>query len=132
MARAGRWMRTLLAYGMPAYLVIVLTIAIQGAMDPWPPADAALARHAGQYAVMVGVATRAVRDPQRGLTTSTARYYILVPGVLRDPRLVKVTRIDQGPVRDVLAHRILGASRGRRGLRRRYVVVLAPPAGHAA
>ena len=98
MARARRWMRMLLAYGMPAYLVLVLTLAAQGAADPWPPARDVLARHAGDTPVMVGIATRAGRDPRRGVQVSTSRYYVLVPGVLRDPRLLRITQVDGGPV----------------------------------
>lgn len=100
MARARRWMRAFLAYAMPAYLVLVATLAVQGAADPWPPARDALARHAGDTPVMVGIATRADRDPGRGLRMSTSRYYVLVPGVLRDPRLLRITQVDGGPVRE--------------------------------
>ena len=100
MDRARRWMRTLLAYGMPAYLVVVLTIAAQGAAMPWPPAREPLERHVGHYPLMVGVSTQAARDPRRGLQTSKSRYYVLLPGVFRDPRLVRITQVDGGPVRE--------------------------------
>jgi hypothetical protein len=100
MARAGRWMRTLLAYGMPAYLVVLLTITAQGAAAPWPPARDVLARHADQWPLMVGVSTQAVRSPERGLQTAKSRYYVLLPGVLREPRLLRITQVDGGPVRE--------------------------------
>lgn len=97
MGRLARGSRLLLAYALPAYLALVLTIAVQGALAPWAPARDALARHPGQLAITVGVAMTARRVPGRGLETSKSRYYVLVPGVLRQPRLLRVTQVDGGP-----------------------------------
>lgn len=103
MARAARWMRTLLAYASPAYLALVLAIAVGGAASPWPAAREALAAQGGR-AVMVGIAQRAQRSPARGVEMATSRYYLLLPGVFHEPRLLRVTQVGTGPVQ-------VGASR---------------------
>lgn len=94
MRRALRALRTLLAFAMPAYLVLLMTLAVQGAISPWPPARAVLARHPGQVPVMVGMATHARQLPGRGLESTKSRYYVLLPEALREPRLLRITQVD--------------------------------------
>lgn len=88
----------LLAYAMPAYLALLVTLAVQGAVSPWAPAREALAAHPDQVAVQVGLASSMRRAASGGLEAEKSRYYVLLPEALRHPRLLRVTQLDGGPV----------------------------------
>ena len=84
------------AYALPAYVVMTLTLVIHGVVAPWPVAQPLLARHADQVAVQVGLASGARRSATRGLESVKTRYYVLVPAVLREPELVRITQVNRG------------------------------------
>ncbi len=93
--RAG--IARLVAYALPAYVVMAFTLVVHGFVAPWPAAQPLLARHAGQVAVQVGIASGARRSPARGMESVKTHYYVLVPEVLHEPRLVRITRRHDDP-----------------------------------
>ena len=96
MGRVRAGIARVLAYALPAYLVMTVTLIVHGFVAPWPVAQPVLAKHAGQVPVLVGIASSARRSPTRGTESVKTRYYVLVPGVLRDPALVRLTQVDDG------------------------------------
>lgn len=77
---------------------MTLTLIAHGFVAPWPVAQPVLAKHAGQVPVMVGISSGARRSPVRGMESVKTRYYVLVPSVLREPALVRITQVDDGDV----------------------------------
>ena len=98
MGRLRAGIARVLAYALPAYLVMTLTLIVHGFVAPWPVAQPVLAKHVGQVPVLVGIASGARRSPTRGMESVKSRYYVLVPAVLREPALVRITQVDDGDV----------------------------------
>ena len=96
MSRLRAGIARVVAYALPAYLVMTLTLIVHGFVAPWPVARPVLAKHAGQVPVLVGITSGVRRSPTRGLESVKTRYYVLVPSVLREPALVRVTQVDDG------------------------------------
>lgn len=86
-----RLFRLLLKFGMPASLLLLPVLAVYGAISPWVPASAGLARYPGQSPVLVGFSYVARQSNQTHYVRSS-RSYILLPSVLSDPKLVIVAR----------------------------------------
>jgi len=88
-----RSMRSVLKYGMPAFLLMLPLISIYGWLNPWQPAEHAfLGGYAGQIPVMIGFSEHAQLSA-RGNILSRSRSYILFPSVLRDPKIVSVSQV---------------------------------------
>ena len=98
MRRLAGLLLAILRYLMPAYQALALALAIHGRVSPWAPAQAVLKRYPDDAAVLVGIETRTQRAPDRGVEQVKSRYYLLLPGVLRDARLLRVTQVDRGPI----------------------------------
>lgn len=97
MGRLRAGIARIVAYALPAYVVMTITLVVHGFVAPWPAAQPLLARHAGQVPVQVGIASAARRSPARGMESVKTRYYVLVPAVLREPQLVLITQQRDDP-----------------------------------
>lgn len=96
MGRLRAGIARLLAYALPAYVVMALTIMVHGAVAPWAAAKPLLDRYPGQVALQVGIGSGMRHSPTRGLEAVRTRYYVLVPAVLDEPVLVRIAQVDAG------------------------------------
>ncbi len=94
MGRLRAGIARVLAYALPAYVVMALTIMVHGAVAPWAAAQPLLDRHAGQTALQVGIGSGLRKSPTRGLEAVKSRYYVLLPAVLDEPALLRITQVD--------------------------------------
>jgi hypothetical protein len=90
--RFNLWLlRVLLKVGMPVVLLMVPLLAVFGWISPWPPAATSLARYADQTPVLVGFSYRS-RHSMQSHEVRSSRSYILLPGLLSEPKIVTVVQ----------------------------------------
>jgi hypothetical protein len=90
--------RTLLKYGMPAFLVLVPVLALYGWLAPWPPMEAALRDHSGQLPLLVGTSSSSQYELGGGSRVISSRSYVLLPAVVADPKILTLTQENDGAI----------------------------------
>jgi hypothetical protein len=82
-------------YGSPAFLLYLPLVALYGTVSPSQPAQQVLAQYPEQTPIMVGFGYRA-RYSSTGDTTKVSRSYILLPMVLKHPKVITVLQVNGG------------------------------------
>lgn len=94
--RGVRWLVWTAKYGAWCIVLAYIALPIYDALVPWPIAEAQLAQFTGDRHFMVGFRISRRYDHVANTTTDLkSRSYFLVPSVLRDPKIVIVSEIEE-------------------------------------
>lgn len=80
----------LLKSSFPLTIILVPLVALYGYLQPWQPAAPILSSYTGQSSVMVGFSYSAQNEIE-----TVSRYYVLIPSVLSNPRMIRVQQTNQ-------------------------------------
>ena len=99
--RYFRLLYWLLKIAAPVNVLLFPALAFYGHFNSWAPANEALSRYANETPVMIGAGAGSQYSMVGGVVETSAqsqRSYILVPSVLRDPKVVTVIQDNKGSV----------------------------------